>query len=93
MQPESREHGASGAGILAGHDINGSQNGAGAIREIAQIADGGSHHIEVAGQGRERSVGGRRGHDVADKWREVGRALLAHPRNTAFPVGGPAPRN
>ena len=60
VEPQSREHSAGGARVFAGNQINRAQNGAGAIREVGEVANGSGHDIKMTGLGSERSVFHRR---------------------------------
>jgi hypothetical protein len=58
MQAEAREESAGGAGVFASDEIDGAEDGTGALGEIGEVADGRGHDVERAGRGDQRRVGG-----------------------------------
>jgi len=67
VEADAGEHRAGGAGVLARDKIDGAEEGAGAVGEVGEVADGRGDDVEVAGLGRERSVGSGVGHEVMEK--------------------------
>ena len=53
-----REQPAGGAGVLTGDEVDGAEDGASAVGEVGEIADGRGDHVECAGLGGQRGVGG-----------------------------------
>src|SRR5688572_24641668 len=60
MQAEPGEHGARSPGVFASHKINAAEDGPSALREVGEVAERGCDDVEMPGEGRQRSIGGRR---------------------------------
>jgi hypothetical protein len=98
-QAEAGEHGAGRAGVLAGDDIDGPEDGPRALGEVREIADRGGHHVKVTGQRGERGISGGISHAQSQKNPARGRIFAkeagglspaepgcrAHARNLVFP--------
>jgi hypothetical protein len=48
-EAEAGEETAGGAGVLAGDEVDGTEEGSGAFGEIGEVADGRGDDVEVAG--------------------------------------------
>ena len=90
LNASAGEQRARGAGVLAGNQIDGSENGARPIGQIGQIADGCRHDVEMSGLGRERRIGRGVRHAGIKK---SGRSRIFENRSVTNGISVPCPVN